>query len=309
MTRQLEHCKLCSAPADALHQRYGADVCRSCLTLSWFSEILLESGATETEIVPTLAFAQHAEKLWSVHNPERREQIARQLVEGCPAFDLVELVSGVPVLRMKPAFAEITRYEGSSLAKGVRIRVLSRFADPHAIAQLYWNACEREDLPRHETSPGSLSWGFEQMHLAADIGPREEIHPSRLHEYAQYPRVRRFAFPLDTVVEALFGALLGQGQEKNLMFGTLLSDLGRTARMSSEKAVIACVLWNVHGERSERGVTSIQRSEAVAGLINRLFLVPLEKEPITTSRNDTSWRDAEKVAQRFDLCRYFLQQT
>jgi hypothetical protein len=277
--------------------------------LFWFAEVLLESDATEAEIVPTLAFARHAEVLWSVHDPKLREATARQLVERYSALELVKVVSGVPVLRMKPAFAEVMRYEGSRLAKGIRIRVLSRFAEPHAMAQLYWNLCEREGLPIHQTSPGTLSWDFDRMHLVVDVGPREEIYPTRLHLYTDYPRARRFAFPLDTVVEALLLALLGQGQEKNQVFAALLSDLGRNSFMSLEKAVIACVLWDMHGERSERGHTKIQRSDEVAEIINQLLLGPLEKEPITISRNDTSWRDAKKVSQRFDLCKYLVQES
>jgi len=274
--------------------------------LFWFAEVLLESDATESEIVPTLAFARHASILWTIRDPQQREATARQLIERYAALDLVGFVSGVPMLRMKPAFVEVIRYEGSSLVKRVRIRVLSRFAEPHVMAELYWNACEREGLPRHKTSPGSLSWDFDRMHLVVDVGPREDIHPARLHQYADYPQVRRFAFPLDTVVEELLRALLGQGQDKNLMFAALLSDLGRNSSMSLEKAIIACVLWDVHGERSERGSTGIQRSEEVAELISQLLLVPLDRERITISRNDTAWRDAHKVSHRLDLCKYLL---
>jgi hypothetical protein len=308
MKRQREHCTVCSTYAVPLHERYGARVCRSCLTLFWFAEVLLESDATEAEVVPTLAFARHAEVLWSVHDPKLREATASQLVERYSALEFVKVVSGVPVLRMKPAFAELIRYEGSHLAKGVRIRVLSRFAEPHAMAQLYWNLCEREGLPIHPASPGSLSWDLDRMHLVVDVGPREEIHPTRLHQYAEYPLVRRFAFPLDTVVEALLLALLGQGQEKNQMFAACLSDLGRKSDMSLEKAIIACVLWDVHGERSERGYTKIQRSDEVAEIVNQLLLEPLGKDPITISRNNTSWRDAKKVSERFDLCKFLVQE-
>ena len=304
---QPEQCELCSATAVPLHERCGANVCRSCLTLLWFAEVLLESDATEAEIIPTLAFARHADALWTIRNPQQREATAHQLVERYAALELVDVVSGVPMLKMKPAFVEVVRYEGSNLAKRIRIRVLSRFAEPHAMAELYWDICKREGLPRHKTSPGSLSWDFDRMHMVVDVGPREDIHPARLHQHAEYPQVRRFAFPLYTVVQELLRALLGQGQDKNLIFAALLSDLGRSSSMSLEKAVIACVLWDVHGERSERGSTSIQRSEEVADLISQLLLVPLDKERITISRNDTAWRDAHKVSDRLDLCKYLLQ--
>ena len=272
----------------------------------WFAEVLLESDATEAEIVPTLAFARHADALWTISNPQQRENAAHQLVERYAALELADIESGVPMLRMKPAFAEVVRYEGSNLAKRIRIRVLSRFAEPRAMAELYWDICKREGLPRHKTSPGSLSWAFDRMHMVVDVGPREDIHPARLHQHAEYPQVRRFAFPLGTVVQDLLRALLGQGQDKNLIFADLLSDLGRSPSMSLEKAVNACVLWDVHGARSEHGSTRIQRNEEVADLISQLLLVPLGKERITISRNDTAWRDAHKVSHRFDLCKYLL---
>lgn len=218
---QPEQCELCSARAVPLHERCGANVCRSCLTLLWFDEVLLESDATEAEIVPTLAFARHADALWTIRNPQQREAAAHQLVERYAALELVDVVSGVPMLRMKPAFVEVVRYEGSNLAKRIRIRVLSRFAEPQAMAELYWDICKHEGLPRHKTSPGSLSWDFDRMHMVVDVGPREDIHPARLHQHAEYPQVRRFAFPLDTVVQELLRALLGQGQDKNLIFARL----------------------------------------------------------------------------------------
>jgi hypothetical protein len=279
------------------------------MTLFWFAEILLEADVTEEDIVPTLAFARHAEMLWAIRDPEERVAAAHKLVDRYPAFDLVEVVNGVPVLRMKHAMVEVVRYHGSHLAKSIRIRILSRFAEPEEMAKLYRDFCERENLPRHKSSRGSLAWDSDRMHMVVDVGPREEIHPTRLHQYADYPQVRRFAFPLDTVVEKLLRALLGQGQNKNLLFGALLSDLGRKTDMSSEKAVVACVLWDLHGERSERGFTSIQRSEEVADLISQLLLVPLDKERITISRNDSAWRNADKVSHRLDLCKYLLQGT
>jgi hypothetical protein len=307
MTSQPETCHLCHQLSESVHDRYGANICGSCMTLLQFAEVLFEADVTEEEIVPTLAFARYTEMLWPLRNPEKRAAAAHKLVDRYPAFDLVDVANGVPVLRMKHAIVEVVPYRGSHLAKSIRIRVLSRFAEPDEMAKLYWDSCERESLPRHKSSPGSLAWDFERMHLRVDVGPREEIDSNRLHGLLEYPQVRRFAFPLDTVVQERLRALLGQGQAKNLIFAALLSDLGRSSPMSLEKAVIACVLWDVHGERSERGSTSIQRSEEVADLISQLLLVPLDKERITISRNDTAWRDAHKVSDRLDLCKYLLQ--
>jgi hypothetical protein len=304
MTSQLETCHLCHRLSESVHDRYGATVCRSCLTLFWFAEVLLEADVTEEEIVPTLAFARHAEMLWPIRNSDERAAAAQKLVDRYPAFDLIEVVNGVPVLRMKHAIVEVVRYHGSHLAKTIRIRVLSRFAEPEEMAKLYWDFCARENLPRHKSSRGSLAWDFDRMHLVVDVGPHEEIHSARLPGLSDYPQVRRFAFPLDTVVRDLLRALLGQGQEKNLMFGALLSDLGRSTRMSRETIVTACVLWHLRGERTPNRV---RREEEAAEIVNRFLLEPLEKKPLTISRNDATWRNAKKVSGRLDLCSYLLQ--
>jgi len=275
------------------------------MTLFWFAEVLLEADVTEEEIVPTLAFARHAEMLWPIRDPEERAAAAHKLVGRYPAFALIEVVNGVPVLKMKHAIVEVVRYHGSHLAKSIRIRILTRFAEPDEMARLYWDSCEQENLPRHQSSPGSLSWDFDREHLVVDVGPREEIHSTRLHGLSDYPQVRRFAFPLDTVVRDLLRALLGQGQKKNLIFGDLLSDLGRSTRISPEATVTACVLWHLRGERTPNRV---RREEVAAEIVNRFLLEPLERNPVTVSRNDASWRNAKKVSLRFDLCSYLLQE-
>ena len=157
-TAQFPTCPVCGRLAESLiPQRDRPDVCGTCVALFWFAEVLLEADVTEAEIVPTLAFAPTARGLWDVLAGERRAREARVLVGRYPAFDLVGVEGGVPILRMKPATAEAVRYEGSSLVRGVRLRVLSRFARPDATAQLYRAVCEREGLPVHKTSPGAIS--------------------------------------------------------------------------------------------------------------------------------------------------------
>jgi hypothetical protein len=173
------------------------------------------------------------------------------------------------------------------------------------MAKLYWDVCAREKLPRHKSSRGSLAWDSDRMHLVVDVGPREEIHSARLPGLSDYPQVRRFAFPLDTVVRDLLRALLGHGQEKNLMFGALLSDLGRSTRMSRATVVMACVLWQLLGERTPNRV---RRDKEAAEIVNRLLLEPLEMKPLTISRNDATWRNAKKISGRLDLCSYLLQE-
>jgi hypothetical protein len=300
-----ETCQLCQQLSESLQERHGVPMCGTCKTLFWFAEILLEADVTEEEIVPTLAFAPYAEGLWTLRKPEEREAAARKLANYHPAFELVKVVSGIPVLRLKHALVEVVRYQGSDLPRSIRIRILSRFAEPEAIAERYWAMCDREGLPRYQTSPGRLLWDFQHEHLVVDVGPHEEIEPARLRVLSDYPQFPQFAFPLDTVVNGLLRGLLGQGHEKNLMYGALLSDLGRGTRISPEATVTACVVWYLQGERTP---TRVPRDDEVARIVSQSLLEPLEKKGITTSRDDATWRNAKKVSQRLDLCSYLLQQ-
>lgn len=325
MTDTLDTCRICTRPAEVLQDWGGTQMCRSCMSPFWVAENLMESEATEAEIVPTLAFAPCTENLWRIEDSKKVTVETRRFLAEYPAVDLVECVSAVPVVRMKEAFAEVVRYPDSDLPRSVEVRVLSRFAQPAAVAAQYEGVCEGEGLYTHPSSAGSISWDFRDMHLMARVGPREEIHPTHLGQFREYPRVRRFAFPSASVVGALVRALLGAGQNKNLMFGALLSDLGRKSQMEPETVVVACVLWYLRGKwvskkvelpRSEEatGLTidkkaKVSRSEEVARLINNLLLEPLDKLPIDITRNDADWRDATKVAHRFDRCRLLLQKT
>ena|GEM_PF-7089019 len=283
-------------------------LCRSCVAMLWFAYVLMESEATEAEIVPTLAFAPHAEALLDIRESQQRTVEVRRLLARYPVVEAAEFVAGVPVVRMKTAFAEASKYPNSNLTRTVQLRVLSRFAQPDAVAALYGALCEREGLPVHGSSAGNISWDCDNMHLEARVGPREEIHATRVRGMHAYPRVRRFAFPLPSVVEAVVRALLGRGHPKNLMFGALLSDLGRKGpTMEPETAVVSCVLWRLHGQWVD-GKARVPRSEETAALINRLLLLPLNKSPIDITRNDAAWRDAAKVGHRFDRCRFLLQE-
>jgi len=310
MTISLETCQLCDRPAEVLQKWDETRMCRSCVTVLWFADVLLDSEATEAEIVPTLAFAPAAETLCDVRDPGQRAVEANRLLASYPAVKLTEMADGVPLLRIKEALAGAVSYPSSELTRSVQVRVLSRFARPAAVAALYEDVCESEGLPVHGSSAGSISWDCDNMHLKARVGPREEIPPTRLAQFDGYPRVRQFAFPLPSVVEALVRGLLGAGQNKNLVFGALLSDLGRKGdkKMKPETVVIACVLWYLRGKWVD-AKAYVPRSEEAAGQINRLLLEPLNKPPIDITRNDAVWNNAKKVAHRFDRCRFLLQET
>src|SRR5215213_8257488 len=109
---KLERCDCCQRLAETLRvyseetEQEGEKpdrLCDSCAAVFWAAEVLLDSGTTdEAEIVSTLAFAA------------RHGQRGRELSEGFERkytrFELMRLVDGVPVLRVKRALAEVIRY-------------------------------------------------------------------------------------------------------------------------------------------------------------------------------------------------------
>ena len=131
MTISLETCQLCDRPAEVLQKWDETWMCRSCVTVFWFADVLLASEATEAEIVPTLAYAPAAESLYDVRDPGHRVVEVNQLLASYPA---VEMTDGVPLLRMKEALAGAVSYPSSELTRSVQVRVLSRFARPAAVA-------------------------------------------------------------------------------------------------------------------------------------------------------------------------------
>jgi hypothetical protein len=175
MTISLETCQLCDRPAEVLQKWDETRMCRSCVTVLWFADVLLDSEATEAEIVPTLAFAPAAETLCDVRDRRQRAVEANRLLASYPAVKLTEMADGVPLLRMKEALAGAVSYPSSELTRSVQVRVLSRFARPAAVAALYEDVCESEGLPMHGSSAGSISWDCDNMHLKARVGPLEEI--------------------------------------------------------------------------------------------------------------------------------------
>src|ERR671917_1450376 len=98
MTDALDNCRLCTRLVEDLKGWGDTRICRSCNTLFWFAEVLMESEATEAEIVSTLAFAPHADSLWEIADLKQRTAEAHRLLASYPAVDLVEVVDGVPVL-------------------------------------------------------------------------------------------------------------------------------------------------------------------------------------------------------------------
>jgi hypothetical protein len=200
----------------------------------------------------------------------------------------------------------VIRYPGSTLVKRVRLNALTRFVEVKEVTDIYRAVLAREKLPVFSTSPGKIEWEYWDFKLAVDVGARDDIEPWRLHHFSEYPQTYQFSFPLATVVAGLVQALLGRGQKKNLLFGELLGDYGRGKDQGRDKTIIACVLWCIRGERGDRN--RVSRKGDTADIVNSLLLQVVGREPLTTSSYESAWRDAKKIADRFDRARALLGQ-
>jgi hypothetical protein len=300
-------CASCLGPTEEVVKRQGIEICPSCNVSFWVAELLFDSDTTEAEIIPTLALSERMGTLAEHRETKYREAAARELLKEYPSVYPVKFLGGFPVVRFRAVIPEVIRYPYSNLVKRVRLNTLTRFIGEKEVADIYQDVLSREKLPVFGPSPGKIEWEYRNFQLVVDVGALNDIEPYRLRDYSEYPKTYRFSFPMPRVVAGLLRALLGRGQHKNLLFGELLGDYGRGTKQSPDKTIIACVLWRIRGKRGDRNTVS--RKGNTAEIVNDLLLNVVEREPLTTSKNVSAWRDAEKIANRFDRARALLDQT
>jgi hypothetical protein len=315
--RELERCDACGLPSDSLHELEGDRLCDRCDAVFWTAQVLRKSDVTdEAEIIATLAFAALS-KYESLRDEKNRATFSRNFTYRYPSFELIRFVEDVPVIRLRKAVAEVGRYTGSELPRRVRLRILSKFADPDEVAELYRRILQQESLPVFPDSRGSVSWLYEDAHLVVDVGPLEEIHFTRLKQFAEYPQTVRFSFPMPSVIAALCKALVGiprkPGRDGSKeMFALGLGDHGRSNPKKPHTTIPACVAWYL-GEREENRqpkegrLRPKERRPRVAKMLNRHLFAEQVLVDASWSSGDPVWEDAREIGPRFDLNLHLLQ--
>jgi hypothetical protein len=315
--RELERCDACGLPSDSLHELEGDRLCDRCDAVFWTAQVLRKSDVTdEAEIIATLAFAALS-KYESLRDEKNRATFSRNFTYRYPSFELIRFVEDVPVIRLRKAVAEVGRYTGSELPRRVRLRILSKFADPDEVAELYRRILQQESLPVFPDSRGSVSWLYEDAHLVVDVGPLEEIHFTRLKQFPEYPQTVRFSFPMPSVIAALCKALVGiprkPGRDGSKeMFAVGLGDHGRSKPKKPHTTIPACVAWYL-GEREENRqpkegrLRPKERRPRIAKMLNRQLFGSHVLADTPWSSDDPVWGDAREVGPRFDLTLLLLQ--
>jgi hypothetical protein len=303
--RELERCDACGLPSDSLGELEGTGCAIGATPCFGRPQMLRKSDVTdEAEIIATLAFAAHS-KYESLRDEKNRVTFSRNFTPKYPSFELVRFVEDVPVIRLRKAVAEVVRYTGSELPRRVRLRILSKFADPDEVATLYQRILQQENLPVFADSRGSVSWQYEDAHLVVDVGPREEIHFTRLEQFAEYPQTVRFSFPMSSVIAALCKALVGiprkPGRDGSKdMFAVGLDDHGRSKPKKPHTTIPACVAWYL-GEREENRqpkkgrLRPKERRPRVAKMLNRHLFGNHMLVDAPWSSGDPVWEDAREV--------------
>jgi len=314
---ELERCDACGLPSDSLSELERDRLCDQCDAVFWAAQMLQKSDvANEAEIIATLAFAAHS-KYESLRDEKNQVTFSRSFSYRHPSFELVCFVEDVPVIRLRKAVAEVIRYTGSELPRRVRLRILSKFANPDEVTTLYRRILQQENLPVFADSRGSVSWQYEDAHLVVDVGPREEIHFTRLRQFAEYPQMVRFSFPMPSVIAALCKALVGiprkPGRDGSKeMFAVGLGDHGRSKSKKPHTTIPACVAWYL-GEREENRQSKEgrlrpkERRARVAKMLNRHLFGNHVLVDTPWSSGDPVWEDAREVGPRFDLTLLLLQ--
>jgi hypothetical protein len=314
---ELERCDACGLPSDSLGELEGDRLCDRCDAVFWTAQVLRKSDVTdEAEIIATLAFATHSQ-YQNLRDEKNRVTFSRNFAHRYPSFELIRFVEDVPVIRLRKAVAEVLRYAGSELPRRVRLRILSKFAAPDEVGKLYWHVLQQENLPVFTDSRGSVSWQYEDAHLVLDVGPREEIHFTRLKQFAKYPQTVRFSFPMPSVIAALCKALIGiprkPGRDGSKeMFAVGLGDHGRSVLKKPHTTIPACVAWYL-GEREENRQPKEgrprpkERRPRVAKMLNRHLFGDRVLVDAPWSSGDPVWGDAREVGPRFDLALHLLQ--
>ena len=283
----------------------GDQLCDGCKALFLAAEILFEEEVSdEREVIPTMAAAWYPGSA----DPSNEETWATEYAKGLTQFyrglGLVEVMAGVPILRIEPTVVWPVKYDGTELLKEVHIELFSRQADSKDIAEQYRLVLLQEGMPWTSCTSSKTSWTFVVPHLLISVGLDGELEPGRARHMAENAAIPRPSFPPPFYVSDQCELLLK-------MYARALDRYGRSQPMSPEKLIPACAAWCI-GANGGDAVPMADRPR-VAEMINRHILKPSGRSDSellsvdTRLNKDTVWRDVSKIAQRMKRMLYLLQ--
>jgi hypothetical protein len=303
---------------------HGGDwLCERCRAVFWVAVVLLERHITDEDIViPTLAFARNAagsamyKDLAKMDGP----------VEGCIphdlaeiAFDgtglsllsaeqaymgleLVEVVDGVPLVRVHPYAVFAEKHFGSHLPKRVCFQILSRRVKPASIRNRYERFLEEQGADWGKNLSGCISYNFSRSYLEIRIEGLGESYTWGLEDSEDPLHWPVYHFPQPMIVEGFCDGLLrslrsGEWKSEDV-YG--LDLYGKPLDKTAEKVIPAFVAWHV-GVGVGGRIYAPDRNR-VSRVLNKHLLRPCDKGELPEdqwSPSDTLWRDVEALRLRF----------
>ena len=322
----------------------GDQLCRWCRAVFWTATILFEQGIEEEDVlIPTLAFAKFAAGVPEYSDLVRtggagekptRADLARILLKagmtspggmerGYLGWKLVEVVEGVPLIRVLPYVVFAEEHAGTQLLKQIRIQVMSRFAEPKSVGEGYEQVLVEQGVRWDDSASGCVSHNFWGGYLDIRIRPTDDLiykevalDRELIERYKDfffrkaypesYPSERPddypYSYPSPRYIEASYAGLLGLlRSSKPVGVAHALDLYGKTNRKTADKIIPAFVAWHLGA-----AVVPAKARPAIARALNKHLLAPCHKELLPDNRwsnDDTVRQDVRDLSDRFKRLR------
>ncbi len=298
----------------------GDQLCPACRAVFWTAAVLFDRGVTEEEvIIPTLVFARSAAGSEGYRDLAKAEG----LVNGCAAcglaeiasglsflgedqaymgLELVEVVDGVPLVRVSPFVLLGEKHSGTEILKQVRIQILSKLVKPAAIRARYLRFLEEQGARWGKNDYGCLSYNFSRSYLDVGIEGWGESYTWGVEDSENPLHWPIYHFPSPSIVEGFCEGLL-----RSLSGGEWTGDVcgldlyGKPAGKTAETTIPAFVAWHV-GPAATGKIPAKGRA-GVSRILNKHLLRPCSKPELPegwSTKGTMLWRDVEVLRLRFE---------
>jgi hypothetical protein len=127
----------------------------------------------------------HSAQNWPPQHSQTPAEYAQTLadywqVHGYAGWELVRVVRGVPILRVRPLAPIPEMHRGTQILKSVRIQVLSRRVKPGAVRDEYERVLIEQGAHWHENNHGLISYQATDGYLEISAGTGGEVSPLTL---------------------------------------------------------------------------------------------------------------------------------
>jgi hypothetical protein len=290
-------------------------LCPSCRALFYTAQVLVDNAVSdEDEIIATMVYAAwKGRPLELVKSETLRQEVAKEFSGEDQEFELLGIVDGVPILRLKTVVVCVVRYEGLAITKRVRISVLSRFASPEAVAERYERTLRDEGMPWDHSNSGAVEWDTMDNRLNITLAPTKTYAPGEVLQLSRTARELWPSFPPPELVREFYRTLLGSFDKRTFRgFASYLGAHGRPlSKAKDAKTLIpACTAWLIGERKGSSDERPRERRPRIAGVLNRHLLGALDMPELPegdwTSAN-AIWRDTEDLTDRLGRASYFFQ--